>query len=328
MFFKVSKTILNIPASRPNYAQIAITNICNLDCKMCFRNFLKLKIKHMDFDDFKKVVNNLEGVSTLALTGYGEPLAYPKFFEAVRYCKAKGFKVQTTSNGLLLNKERLAELMSSGLDSISISIESIKGEKDNIHPNSDALNNVRDIIQLKKELKSKKPAVVLQTLMIRGMEQELYDIIEWGGINGVDRINVARFELNTLKDVKRPDVVEEKKIFKEFNRLRRTHNIQIDCIQDQMGVGITGFLYKNFKNFLRMNKSCVRLYDFIYINVDGDVNPCCAIVDYKIGNMCNDNLQQIWKSEKYDYFRKNYDKFSWCSRCDFAKLNQAKIVDA
>ena len=321
---RVLSTIRKLPADMPNYAQIAITNICNLNCEMCFRHFLKLDIKHMDFDVFKAVVDNLQGVTNLALTGYGEPLTHPRFFEAVRYCKIKGFEVQTTTNGLLLNSdESIRELISTGLDAISFSIESINEINRITHSNLATLRNIKRLIELKNELKASSPSITLQTLMLKKRQQDLFDIIEWGGKNGVDRVNVARFELNTLKTVERPSVSEEKQIFQEFKRLRRKFGIRIDCLQDQIDNGIKGFLYNHFKYFLGMDSHCIRLYDFIYINVEGYVNPCCAIVDYRIGNLSNDNLKEIWTSKKYDIFRKNYKKFSWCSLCDFARLKQA-----
>tara|TARA_B100000315_G_scaffold253347_1_gene291951 strand:- start:99 stop:1064 length:966 start_codon:yes stop_codon:yes gene_type:complete len=318
--------MLNIPADMPDYAQIAITNICNLDCGMCFKHFLKLDIKHMDFDIFRKVVNKLEGISTLALTGYGEPLMHPQFFEAVRYVKEKEFDVQTTSNGLLLNTgSRIKELISSGLDSISFSLESIHEGNGITHSNTATLKNIQRLVESKRTLNSALPSITLQTLMLKNREQDLFDIIKWGAANGVDRINVARFEINTLQDVERPDIYEEKKIFKEFERLRRKHHIRIDCLQDQIYTRIKGYLYKYFKHFLGMDRRCIRLYDFIYVNVDGFVNPCCAIVETRVGNLCEENLRDIWKSKKFDLFRKNYRQYPWCEKCDFAKLSQVDV---
>jgi len=323
---RVLGTMLNTTADMPDYAQIAITNICDLNCKMCFRHFLKLNIKHMDFDIFRTVVDKLEGISTLALTGYGEPLMHPLFFEAVQYCKKKAFDVQTTSNGLLLNTgNRIKELISSGLDSISFSLESIHKGNGVTHSNSATLKNIQRLVESKRTLNSAEPSITIQTLMLKNREQDLFDVIKWGAANGVDRINVARFELNTLNDVKRPDICEEKKIFKEFERLRRKHKIRIDCLQDQIYTGIKGYLYKYFKYSLGMDRHCIRLYDFIYVNVDGYVNPCCAIVDTRVGNLCEESLQDIWTSKKFNNFRRNYRKYPWCSKCDFAKLSQVEV---
>ena len=161
--------------------------------------------------------------------------------------------------------------------------------------------------------------------MIKGKEEDLFDVIEWGAFNGVDRINVARFDLNTLIDVKRPDVIEEQAVFREFARLRKKYSIRIDCVQDQFYDGLKGFLYKNLKHLLENERSCTRLNDFTYINLEGDVRPCCALVNKRIHNLLQSNLKEIWKSEKYNNFRKNYFKVPWCSHCDVFTLRQKNI---
>jgi MoaA/NifB/PqqE/SkfB family radical SAM enzyme len=319
---------LNIPTEIPNFAQIEITNICNLDCQMCVRNFIKLGIKHMDFDLFKRIVDKLDGVYTLNLTGYGEPLSHPRIIDAIKYCKSKCFEVQTTTNGLLLDEDRkITDLVSSGLDLIAFSVETVNEVNEIAHQNLKALESIKRLIELKRELNSSTPAVTLQTLMIKGREQDLFDVIEWGALNGVDRINVARFDLNTLTDVERPDVTEEQVIFREFARLRRKYNIRIDCVQDQFYDGLKGFLYKHFKHFLENDKNCTRLNDFTYVSLEGDVRPCCALVNNKIYNLLDSDLRKIWNSEKYNYFRKNHFKFTWCSNCDIFTLRQKSIKE-
>lgn len=318
------EAFFNLPASFPRHAQIAITNLCNLECPMCFRYFINVERKHMDYNVFKKVIDKLKGVSLVTLSGYGEPFCYPEIFEAIKYCIGNGFKVELTSNGLLLNDDgKIKELITSGLDAITFSLESVRAVNDITHRNQGTLNNIKRLIELKQELNSKTPSVTIQTLMIKDRQEDLFDVIKWGALNGVERINVARFEqLNTLTDVERPNIEEEKEIFKEFSRLRKEYKIRIDCIQDQVYTGLKGFLYKNYKYLSRMDKYCIRLKDFIYISVDGDVLPCCALNDYKIANLLESDLKTMWRSKKYNNFRKNYYKAPWCSRCDFAKLKQ------
>ncbi|HII72551.1 TPA: hypothetical protein HA265_07380, partial [Candidatus Woesearchaeota archaeon] len=82
--------LLYIVPRRPRFAQIEITNDCNLNCKMCPREFLKVPYKHMDMKVYKKVVDGLKGVHQLTLTGWGEPFYYDKILECVKYAKKKG----------------------------------------------------------------------------------------------------------------------------------------------------------------------------------------------------------------------------------------------
>ncbi len=326
-FFPIQflKKFLGIPLPYPHFVQIEITNICNLKCKMCIRNFIDLEIKHMDFEVYKKVIDKLSGIKTVTLTGYGEPFTYPHIFEAINYSQKKGIKTQLTSNGLLLNKDdTIRKIIESGLSSISFSLESINEVNEVGHPNLDTLDNIKRFIALKKKLRTKLPTVTLQTLLIKGKENDLYDVIKWSADHGVERINVVRFDLNTLSEVERPTVREEKIIFKKLAELRKKHSLRIDCVQDQFFTGWQGFFYKHGKYLLGLDRNCIRLLDFSYVNVNGHVRPCCALVNHPMGNLLGEELKQIWSNKKYRNFRKTFYNVPWCRKCDAFTLKQKR----
>src|SRR5438046_9885343 len=61
------------------------------------------------------------GVMRLGLQG-GEPLKHLDIVEVVRYAKSLGFrKVSMSTNGILLNRQLLADLEGAGLDGLQIS---------------------------------------------------------------------------------------------------------------------------------------------------------------------------------------------------------------
>ncbi len=293
---------------------------------MCPRHHVDFDNRHLDFETFRQIVNTLDGTKEISLVGLGEPFTHPQIYEAIRYCKAKGLKVKTTTNGLLLNNnEKLKLLVNSGLDSISFSIEKI-GPHDNpddkIHPNVKAIEHVKNLISLKKQLNSLSPKIILQAVLVRNREKDIYDLIAWGARNGVDRINVIRMTTYFETGLERPSEAEEEIIFKHLARLRRKYKIRIDCVQDQFFTGVAGFLYKNFKYMLRTDSFCQRLLDYPYITVNGDMIPCCVLPGYSFGNVLKEDIHTIWKGQKIKKFRKNHQNISICSRCDNFRLKQ------
>ena len=319
----IVKKLFNIRSTIPELVQIEITNICNLNCRMCVRSFIRLPNKHMNYQLFTQVIDRLVGVKKVTLTGYGEPLLHPQIIDAIMYCKKQGLEVSITSNALLLKSADFRrELLSSGLDSISFSMESIEGNPEYGHDNQEALGPIASFIKEKKEGKGQKPFITLQTLMIKDKSQDLFDIVEWGAKNGVDKVNVARFDLNTLGDIARPDENEERRIFQQFDRYRKLYDLRIDCFQDTVFSGLAGKFYKYGKGLLRLDKRCVRLLDFSYINIDGYIRPCCALVNNSMGKITEKSLREIWDSKKYKTFRKNYSKVHWCKKCDVFTLRQ------
>jgi len=316
------KKILHIPERRPRFVQISFTNYCNLSCKMCIRNYIDVDRRHMEWDDFVTIVDKLDGAEQVALAGMGESLLHPRLFDAVAYCKAKGLKVQLTSNALLLTDENIDQIIRSGIDSISFSVESVREDHEMGHANTKVISNIKRLVARKRELGSPGPKVVLQPIMFRDKIEDLYDVIKWGAENGADRINVVRVDLRFVPTLKRPSVAEEKEIFKEFARLRKKYRIRIDCLQDQVFDGLAGFVYKATKRLLGLDTWCYRFQDFIYVNVNGNVHPCCLDEEQVVGNLLEQDLDEIWHGKKFQHLRQNQESYSYCQKCDFLRLKQ------
>ena len=322
---RILKKIFHVPVRLPYYVQLDVTSFCNLSCKMCPRHHVKQELSHIDFDRFRKIIDKLKGTEEISLAGLGEPLVYPRIHDAIRYCKSKGLVTKITTNGLLLDSdEKIRALISTGLDAASFSIESIRepGADVKSHPNSTAVRNIQRLIELRKELGSATPKVAIQSVLIKGRERDIYEIIEWGARNGVDRVNVLRMTMYFETGLQRPNMGEEKAVFQELARLRKRCGIRIDCIQDQFFTGMTGFLYKRLKYFLGLDTFCVRLLDYPYITQKGDVIPCCILPDYKLGNVLEEDIKVIWRGERFERFRREHPRVELCSKCDNLRIKQ------
>lgn len=319
------RKILHRPTRFPYFVQVDITNICNLGCTMCPVHYAGIEKTHIDYEIFKKIMDNLDGVKEIDLVGLGEPLCYPRIIDAIKYCKSKGMVVKITSNGLLLNNDDLIKkLILSGLDSISFSIESISdANPDKVaHRDSRVLSNIERLIKLKEDTNYSTPKISIQTVLFKNREHDVYEVIKWGARHSVNRINVLRMQMYFNIDAQRPDSREEKVIFNEFAKLRKKYKVRIDCIQDQFFTGLKGFLYKYFKYFLRLDSFCIRLIDFPVISQKGDMVPCCVLSNYKFGNILEERIEDIWHSEKFNKFRKDHNQVEICSKCDCWRIKQ------
>lgn len=324
---RAMKKIMRVPVAFPYFVQLAITDACNLNCGMCPRHHVGIEPKGMEYSTFTRIVDRLKGVREISLVGLGEPFIYPKIFEAIKYCKSKGMIVKITTNGLLLDSdEKRRRLIDSGLDLISFSTESATSSSvvdTSAHSNSAVLEHIHELIGLRRKMTSPRPKIVIQPVLIKGKEDELYKLIAWAAREGVDRVNVIRMTVYFETHLARPDEREEKIIFREFSRLRRCLKIRIDCIQDQFYTGPAGFLYKYGKCFLRLDSFCTRLLDYPYITREGDIVPCCVLPKEIFGNILEQDLRTIWRGERFSRFRREHRSFPICSRCDNFKLKQA-----
>lgn len=304
---------------KPKFAQIEITNACNLNCKMCPRNFLKVPFRHMDLRVYKKVVDRLDGVHTLTLTGWGEPFYYDKIFDCIEYAKKKGLKVKLTTNGVLLNDAKIDKIFESGLDEITFSIDHIRGDPDFGHPNKAALRNIEKIISIRRKKKSSRPKVVLQSTMHARKSRNIFDVIRWGAKVGADRINLARLDLRFDPNLKRASEKEEQFIFRKSDKLGKKLGIRVDMVQYAVFDGLARLMYKLTRKLLhRLDSKCSKGYNYIYVNVDGFVTPCCFFPHMNMGDLKKKSLKEIWNGEKFRRFRRF--KYPGCKKCDVMRV--------
>lgn len=321
----VLKRFLHMPTKLPYFIQLDITNACNLTCEMCPIHHVDIEKTHIDYETFTKIIDRLKGVKEISLVGLGEPLTHPRILDAIKYCKSKGMIVKITSNGLLLNSDkRIKDLILSGLDTISFSVESVNDSSTDgvAHRNEEVLACIKRFCELKEEMNVDTPKIALQTVLFKDRENDVYDVIKWGANNDIHRINVLRMHMYFDTDLERPDRAGEKKVFKEFARLRKRYNVRIDCLQDQFFTGLMGFMYKHFKYFMRMDSCCTRLLDYPLINHNGDMLPCCVLPNNKLGNVLEKDIEDVWHGLKFKNFRRNHHKVEICSKCDCWRVNQ------
>jgi MoaA/NifB/PqqE/SkfB family radical SAM enzyme len=304
----------------PYTAQIEVTNECNLACPMCPRIDLKVPIKSMTLGTYKKIVDKLEGVRELVLTGWGEPLFHKDIIKMIKYAKNKGFKVRLTTNGTLLTEDLQDELLSSEIDEITFSVDEVrKSNKSLGHPLIKQLENIE---RFTKKRRDKKPKVTLQSTIHKGKEKNILDIIEFASRIGAERVNLMRLDIRFQK-LPRPTVKQEKRLLKKAEKLGKKLGVQIDFLPHVALNGIARFFYRNLVPFLyRFGKYCPKTLGYIYINVDGQATPCCSLPLWSVGNLLKEDLEKIWKGQKFQKFREHDFQRKICGKCDVLEARQ------
>jgi len=114
--------------ARPMYAQIVVTDDCNLTCSYCDEYTPGAPI--IPLDEMKRRIDKLDelGVQVYDFLG-GETLLHPDIAELVRYTKAKrgGSNLATIiTNGFLLTEKMVRDLDDAGLDFMQVSVDSLE----------------------------------------------------------------------------------------------------------------------------------------------------------------------------------------------------------
>ncbi len=130
-----------VPLEAPFVLLIDPSNLCNFRCNFCPTGHKDLIRKtgryqgNLNFDLYKKIIDDLseysEPIKVLRLYKEGEPLVNPHFPEMIKYARdsKKVSRIDTTTNGALLNPLLNKKIIESGLDQINISVNGINAEQ-------------------------------------------------------------------------------------------------------------------------------------------------------------------------------------------------------
>jgi len=273
----------------------------------------------MDLTTLKKISEKIPNGTQITLTGWGEPLLYPYIHEAIKLFKQKGCFVELTTNGTLLDGEMLKKLISDGLDSISISVDSFSelSSGDARHQSAFKKDAVINIISSRGE--NKKPLIILQPTLHKGKENELLDLIREGKKIGVDRINIARLDKRFNKNLTSLSAKEEYELAEKIIALSKELNLRVDFLPFTAFTGIKRMLFIMFgRRLFCKTKPCPKLYDYLYITYLGKITPCCSLPKYEVGDLMTQSLEEIWNSENFKKFRKNSNLV--CDGCEMLRL--------
>ena len=103
--------------------QIELTTRCPLRCQMCIRTAANdWQSQDMPLKHFKKLLPYLKDVETVILEGWGESLFHKDLAECIQLVKREGPEVGFVTSGKGLDRNRVTELVSAGLDFVGFSV--------------------------------------------------------------------------------------------------------------------------------------------------------------------------------------------------------------
>lgn len=280
-----------LEAPYPNNLMIELTNACNLRCTMCYNRLMKRKKGFMDRETYKLVLENAKeiGIEMIGLYTTGESLLHPQIFDYIKQAKDMGFRyVYLTTNGNLLNEEKIKKIFESGLDSIKFSIDGTSKEsyeKIRVGGNFEALyGNIKMLREMRDKLKSKLK-IYASFVLVNDNYHELKKFKEfWKGL--IDEIMVVVVGNQSNLQAK------------EFNEL------------------IPGHL-KN--KIVKTRDHCNLLWNRIITTYDGKFTLCSEDFEGELiyGDIHNESMKDAWNNEKMKKFRSMWKTrdFSLSPRC-------------
>lgn len=275
--------VTNSPLTKPYWVYISLSHKCNFDCQMCSVKKI-LKGYDLDLQALKHIFDEMAAwgrEATLVLTG-GEPFLREDIFKIIQYAAEKNLKVETVSNGSLIDELLADRIIASGLKNIAISLD---GAKEKTHDYirqkgafKNALKAITNLVAAKKRVGS-GPQISVWTTIMKENVNELFDIALLIKDLGVEclvyhPVIVSQDDMQNTSSKARFWPEE-----KDIGFLKT----QIDKIIDyKKKNGLVAFLHdpylwiEHFKG--RLTKKEWKCNPFVFINIgpDGELRSCGA----------------------------------------------------
>lgn len=299
-FMKTNLTKPLIVKNKPIIAQIESTSECNLKCKMCIRKEVGVPIGTMSLENFKIILDKLDSLFKIHLSGQGESLLNPEIFEMIDYANKKGAIVYLVTNGTLLTENIIKRICSVNIGELAISIDSPKKEiYEKIRVGSNFDKVIGNIKNLATELEKNKKKTVLSVsaVILKDNIGDLTEFIELAKNLGIKKLGFQKMQEKddylqkyssaaAEQKVSDHDILFRKKI-EEAKRFANENKITLIFDEEK-------------------SPGCIWPWRSMYITWNGHVTPCCKILDYRepyFGNILKEDFWKIWNGKEFQMFR-------------------------
>ncbi len=278
---------------KPFSISIEPTTTCNLRCPECpsgLRAFTR-DTGNLDVSLFKSTIDDIyKDLLYLIFYFQGEPYINPKFLEMVKYASSKKLYTISSTNGHFLSDENARKTVESGLDRLIISVDGTTQGVYESYRRGGRLDKViegsRRIVAWKKKLKSNKPLLLFQFLVVKPNEHQIEEVKQLAKEVGVDGVLLKSAQVYDYKNGN--ELIPDNQKYSRYKKQKDgTYTVKHSLVN-----------------------SCWKMWHSNVITWDGKVVPCCFDKDakYVLGDLKNDSLKDIWGNSNYTKFRKSIQK--------------------
>ncbi len=330
------------------------TNLCNLKCIMCGTRAEHRRLKSFDknFDPARdakfelteeEVMNLIKdsanlGVREWLITGGGEPFVKEYMIRVMQEIKNNGIFGNLNTNGVLLDKQKISNIVEMKWDMIMFSIDSHESSvHDSIRGVPGTFSKVDQTLKTIKNIKSKKqtstPKIVFNTVLTNKIYNKIDKFLEYAANVGCEDITfnpLMVFDADSKKLELSP--IQENSFQGFIGRLvylskKLGINTNLESLRirknrrsDEMDKVIMENISESDNDFSTI--PCFKPYLNVLIKMNGLISPCCMVENYRY-NIREMSLEEIWYGPYFTNLRKSMKQrklIKECSKCVFSQI--------
>jgi MoaA/NifB/PqqE/SkfB family radical SAM enzyme len=287
----------------------------------------------MTYETYSRLLPAFKKTGLVYLQGWGEPFTNPDIFRMIAAAKASGPLVGTSTNGMLLDDDRIEELIKSGLDIIAFSLAGTS-EKNDLFRAGTSIEKVLHTIHKINEVKAKcgieKPRIHIAYMLLDSARKELDGLVPLLGRIKIDQVVISTLDMIPNNKLKEEAITPRDNIeYREMSRFLE----DIVSKADELGVKV----HYNLAHPERKQGICLeRAGDSFFVSSDGSVSPCVftnlPVADESVsagdqqmsyrrlvfGSINDESVGRIWGSKSYRRFRQSFRSRRYeavCRKC-------------
>jgi len=328
----IIKRLLSLFDPSFDWIQVEVTSACNAACVYCPRTVYSdvWEDRHLPVDAFRKLAPAFGKTGHVHLQGWGEPFLHPQFFEMAAIAKAAGCRVGTTTNGMLLNRDKITRMIESGMDLIAFSLAGTGKKNDFIRKGTNlkkVLETIRALDAEKKARCSAKPEIHMAYMLLRSGMDDLENLPSLLGDMGVSQVVVSTLDFIPSEELENEVILPRNK--DEYEEICRRLDALVRAGEEK-NIGIH---YRVTLADRRMRVCTENVQRAVCVSSDGAVSACVytnlqvlgashfrggkreSYERVVYGNIMEESLPAIWKKKAYADFRKSFSTGRFAFPC-------------
>ena len=334
---------------------VELTTRCNMDCPMCQRHTWTQPPADMTdkvIDRILTAIARIQPKPAVVLGGFGEPLVHPQAMDFIKSCRQLGAPVELISNGLLLNQERMFQLIDQGVERLWLSVDGVSedcfGHNRMQGGFKKLLENLSKLTIYKYKFNIRHLKIGFVFVAMKDNIDQFPQVLKLARNLNVDQLLVSNLLPYTGDGLDR--ILYNRSTWKMNDHLMRVRLSRMDLDGDAV---LTIFKALG-DNFLDVTDISDREYGdpldtcpfikkgSVSIGWDGRVSPCPPLLhthssffqgverrnrECVFGSLEEMELDDVWRDEVYTQFRKRVMAFDFtpcvsCASCEWAESNE------
>ncbi len=323
-FYKHTKST---KVAYPSTIMIELTNLCNLACTTCPREYdygKQMAKGKISIDKAKVIIDEIwPYLDSIGLTGMGETFLYSDIEEVVDYIKSKnkGIIISVSTNAVLPNFIDIVANLIGKIDTIQISIDGIGETYEKIRKKSSFKLLDRNLRVISELAKNSSTDIMLNMVVTKENYEHMPLLVRY-----TKEINIKYLDFTLL------NLASVTGIEQSYYKFYQTQEFKAVLAKTDQIIAQTPEVYVTERNFKTNNsfQKCPFPWSHFYITWDGYVPPCCAKPfpnELNFGNVFENNTIDVLNSEKYRAFRTMWFENKapkFCNKCHYLDIEPVR----